>query len=98
MTNRYDLNQPERVTVGTLGPVGERVFLLQVREGVQLVTVKVEKQQVAALATYLGTMLRDLERPHDLPDAMALDLENFDEPDFAAEALGLSYDAVADRV
>lgn len=98
MSEQYFLENPSRVTVGTVGPVGERLFVLQAREGSQLVTVKVEKVQVASLATYLGRMLRDLDRPHDLPGDEQLTLESFDAPDFSAEALALTYDTVGDRI
>lgn len=98
MSERYLLENPSRVTVGTIGPVGERLFVLQARESVQLVTVKVEKVQVASLATYLGRMLRQLERPHDLPEDESLTLESFETPDFTAEALALTYDDISDRV
>ena len=37
----------QRVTVGTVGPVGERLFVLQARDGGILLTVKIEKAQVA---------------------------------------------------
>lgn len=98
MTDRYLFEHPNRVTVGTIGPVGERLFVLQATEAGQTVTVKVEKVQVATLAAYLGRMLRELARPHDLPEGEALSLEPFDTPDFAAESLALSYDEVDDRV
>lgn len=98
MTIRYVLESPTRVTVGTVGPVGERLFVLQARETVQLVTIKVEKVQVASLATYLGRMLRQLDRPAHLPEGSELDLEEFESPDFTAEALALTYDDAADRV
>ncbi|HLI44179.1 MAG TPA: DUF3090 family protein [Acidimicrobiales bacterium] len=95
---RYELDHPSRVTVGTVGPVGERLFVLQAREDDRVVTVKVEKVQVASLAAYLGRMLRQLARPHELPSGPELELEGFAEPDFTAEALALSYDELADRV
>ena len=43
----------EFFTVGTLGPCGERVFYLQGRGDGQLVSLRLEKQQVATLADYL---------------------------------------------
>ena len=67
MTEDFELANPDRVTIGTVGPVGERVFLLQVREGPTLKTLKVEKAQVSALARFLGRMLVELERPGELP-------------------------------
>jgi uncharacterized repeat protein (TIGR03847 family) len=94
----YELAQPDRVTVGTLGPVGERVFVLQIREGPQMVTMKVEKQQVAALSAYLGRLLRDLERPGELPTGAELELEPFDEPDFVVGTIGVTYDESVDRI
>jgi len=98
MTELYVLEHPSRVTVGTVGPVGERLFVLQAREERRLLTVKVEKIQVASLATYLGRMLRQLARPHELPEGEELALESFELPDFTAESLALSFDEVADRV
>ena len=47
MTGNYEFPAPERFSVGTVGAVGSRVFLLQVRQGPTLLTVKLEKQQVA---------------------------------------------------
>jgi uncharacterized repeat protein (TIGR03847 family) len=98
VSERYLFDAPDLVTVGAVGPVGQRLFVLQVREGPQVLTVKVEKVQVSSLAAYLGRMLRDLDRPHELPEGAALALEEFDGPDFGAEALALSYDEIGDRV
>ena len=98
MTEDFELANPDRVTVGTLGPVGERVFLLQVRAGKILVTLKLEKAQVSALARFLGRMLGELERPGELPTGDELALESFDEPDFVVRSLGVSYDDESDRI
>ncbi|MHB1598253.1 MAG: DUF3090 family protein, partial [Acidimicrobiales bacterium] len=57
MSVSYEFDAPDKVTVGTIGDVGARVFLLQAREGSSVVTMKVEKQQVGALATLLGRLL-----------------------------------------
>jgi uncharacterized repeat protein (TIGR03847 family) len=98
VTESFELNRPDRVTVGTVGPVGGRVFLLQVREGHQLVTMKLEKGQVSTLCRYLGRLLRELERPDELPDGASLEIEAFVEPDFVIGALGVAYDPEMDRV
>ena len=98
VTEDFELANPERVTVGTVGPVGERMFVLQVREGLTLVTLKLEKTQVSALARFLGRMLGELERPGELPPGAELELESFDEPDFVVRSLGVSYDDDADRI
>jgi len=78
--------------------VGERVFLLQVREGPLLKTLKLEKAQVSALARFLGRMLGELEHPGELPSGDELALEPFGEPDFVVRSLGVSYDDDLDRI
>lgn len=68
--------------VGTLGEVGQRLFLLQARQGRRLVIVKCEKLQLVALVEWLARVLDDLGRPGHLPDDLALEPEY--EADFAA--------------
>jgi uncharacterized repeat protein (TIGR03847 family) len=91
-----DLGDLDRFTVGAEGPAGRRVFLLQCRSGVTLLTLKVEKQQISVLAEYLGRLLGDLERPGELPQA--LDLESPSEPHWVIGTLGVSYDEDLDRI
>jgi uncharacterized repeat protein (TIGR03847 family) len=98
VTEDFELPNPDRVTVGTVGPVGERIFLLQVREGTTLMTLKLEKAQVSALARFLGRMLGELERPGELPSGDELALEPFTEPDFVVRSLGVTYDEDSDRI
>jgi len=45
------------------GEVGNRLFLLQARQGRRLVIVKCEKLQLSALAEWLGQVLADLGDP-----------------------------------
>jgi uncharacterized repeat protein (TIGR03847 family) len=91
-----DLEAPDVFSVGASGPVGERVFLLHFSEGPVQATVKVEKQQVAVLATYLGRIVRQLGRPAHLPDDLEFDVEV--EPDWVVGTIGVSYDEDADRL
>lgn len=91
-----DLGDVDRFAVGTVGPVGRRVFLLQCRSEQTLLTLKIEKQQVAVLAEYLGRLLRDLARPGHLPEE--LDIEEPAEPHWAVGTLGVSYDEALDRI
>lgn len=98
MTESYELSEPDRVSVGTVGEVGERVFLLQARKGPRLVTMKMEKSQVSTLCRVLGRLLRGLERPGDLPPAALLELEPFVLPDLVVRALQVGYDGDADRI
>jgi uncharacterized repeat protein (TIGR03847 family) len=96
MSDGYDLSSPERFTVGTVGPVGERLFLLQCRQGPTLLTLKIEKQQVAVVADLLARIVKDQERPGHLPDDLAL--EEPAEPAWAVGTIGVSFDDVDDRV
>jgi uncharacterized repeat protein (TIGR03847 family) len=91
-----DLGDLDRFTVGAVGPVGKRVFILQCQSGAVTLTVKVEKQQVAVLAEYLVRLLGDLPRADNVPDDMELD----DDPDpqWVVGTLGVSYDDENDRI
>ncbi len=78
----YVFQKPDRVMVGVRGEVGNRLFLLQVREGRRLVIVKCEKLQLSALAEWLSQVLGTLGRPGHLPDDFSLEPEY--EADFVA--------------
>ena len=71
----YVFSSPDRIMVGTRGEVGSRLFLLQIREGRRLVIAKLEKQQLAALANWIATVLQTLGRPGHLPDNLDLEAE-----------------------
>jgi uncharacterized repeat protein (TIGR03847 family) len=96
MSEGYDLSSPDRITVGTVGPVGDRLFLLQFRQGPVLLTLKIEKQQVAVLAEYLARIVKDQERPGHLPDESGL--EEPTEPAWVVGTVGVSFDEAEDRV
>jgi uncharacterized repeat protein (TIGR03847 family) len=95
---QIDLTGPDRFTVGTVGEVGDRLFLLQCHQGTTLLTVKVEKQQVAVLAKYLAGIVRELGRPGPLPDDLAFDPAEELEPDWVVGTISVSYDDELDRL
>lgn len=96
MSDSYELLDVDKLTVGAVGEPGQRLFLLQAKAGAQVVTLKVEKIQVAALAAHLGTMMQELQRPGHLPED--LELEAPAEPEWVVGSLGASYDEVLDRL
>lgn len=98
MADFFEFEHPSRVVVGTVGEPGQREFYLQVREGEVVVTLKVEKQQVAALAIHLGELLQDLDRPGHVDDEGAADLEVFIQASFVVGGIGVAYDPERDRV
>ena len=51
---------PERFVAGTVGQPGSRTFYLQARRAGQVVSVVLEKVQVAVLAERLGVLLDEL--------------------------------------
>jgi len=95
VTEAYDLSA-ERLCVGTVGPVGSRLFLLQCRQGDTLLTLKMEKLQVAAMAGTLAQVIKDEQRPGHLPDDQPL--EEPAEPAWAVGTIGVSFDEAEDRV
>ena len=96
MSDEYDFDAPDHCTVGVVGEVGQRLFLFYCRQGLSETTVKVEKQQVAAMGELLARVVRDQERPGHLPDDQ--DLEEPVEAAWAIGTIGVSYDEAEDRV
>jgi len=94
----FDVSAPERLTVGAEGEPGHRLFFIQAREGGLLVTLKMEKVQVAALAAWIAKTLEDLPALGHLPDDDQLVPEPFVEPAWAVGSLGGSYDTELDRI
>jgi uncharacterized repeat protein (TIGR03847 family) len=95
MATSYDMDDVDLLTTGAVGPPGERIFYLQARRESQLLTLKMEKTQVAALVRYLGTLLADLPPPDVLP--APLELVEPIEAEWVVGTLGVSYDEDADR-
>ena len=95
----YAFEPPERFVAGTVGPPGERVFYLQARGGGRLVSVALEKVQVALPAEKLDELLGEAHRRFGvvLPEAPddTLDNEPLESPvdeEFRVGTLGLAFD------
>ncbi len=96
MSASFELSDVRKATVGTVGVPGQRTFYLQAREGDRLVSLKLEKQQVAALAQLLGELLSDLPAAGALPED--LDLEEPVLAEWPVGAMQLAYDSSIDRI
>ncbi len=96
MTEVADFAAPDRFSVGTDGPVGQRVFLLHAAERGESFTGKVEKQQVAVLAGYMARVVREQGRPGHLPED--LDFDTAVEPEWTVATIAVSYDEELERV
>jgi uncharacterized repeat protein (TIGR03847 family) len=86
----YVFQNPDKIMVGVRGEVGNRLFLLQAREGRRLVIIKCEKIQLGALAEWIGQVMSELGRPGHLPDDFSLEPEY--EADFVAGDIAVSLD------
>ena len=105
---RYLFDPPERFVAGTVGQPGDRTFFLQARDGPRVVSIVLEKVQVAVLADRLGELLSELERrgieaAEAAERAAAADVDTgpLDEPlneAFRAGSLTLGWDGDAERV
>ena len=98
MTDSFAFNEVEFFTVGTLGPRGERVFYLQGRGDGQLVSLRLEKQQVATLADYLERVLDDLPEAAIGPLPSDLTLREPVVPAWTVGQMGVAYAADDDRL
>jgi len=68
----YDYGLPDRFVAGTVGEPGNRTFFLQARRGSSLVSVVLEKVQVAVLAERLTLLLAEVARLGvSVPEALA---------------------------
>jgi uncharacterized repeat protein (TIGR03847 family) len=94
----FDLPSPDVFTAGTVGPPGQRTFYLQARDGDLIITVRCEKQQVAALADYFDGLLDDLEPAPSPVPAEGPELVEPIVPIWTVGQIGVAYDDKEDRV
>jgi uncharacterized repeat protein (TIGR03847 family) len=98
----FSFDPPDRFVCGAIGQPGERTFFLQASKGHQVVSVALEKVQVAALAERLAALLLSLrERGVDVdwtrePDALPLVEPVFEQ--FRVGAMTLSWDEHREQV
>ena len=99
MSNLAEYNPASRITVGAVGPPGQRVFLLQASQGSSMITLKLEKEQARALAASVVELLEDLDEkyprsPSKLEQPLSSDLMLSEpmEPAFAVGQIGLGYE------
>ena len=64
MAHQIELNPVTYITIGTVGPPGERTFYLQGGRGSQVVSLVIEKEQASMLANSLETFLEELDEQH----------------------------------
>lgn len=98
----FDFDTPDRFVAGATGEPGERTFYLQARQGGALVSVGLEKTQVAALAGLISELLDTIEGlSGELPPEAARDDRPLEEPTvelFRVGAMALAWDATTAQI
>jgi uncharacterized repeat protein (TIGR03847 family) len=103
---RYLFDTPDRFVAGTIGEPGGRTFFLQARKGGDVVSVALEKTQVAVLAQQLDALLdiladRGIDSVPAAVDPELVDTAPLGEPlveAFRVGAMTLAWDGEHDRV
>ncbi|MEO8245487.1 MAG: DUF3090 family protein [Chloroflexota bacterium] len=96
----FRFTDPDRFIAGTIGVPGDRTFYLQARQGPAVVSVIVEKSQVAILANRMADLIDAIEEAPSAP-AEVLDDAPLDEPlveAFRVGVLALAWDPGSERV
>jgi uncharacterized repeat protein (TIGR03847 family) len=98
----FDFDPPDRFVAGTVGEPGERTFFLQAADGSRVVSVALEKAQVAVLADRLEQLLDEVvARTGTALPAAESDTEALEVPideEFRVSAMGLAWDGDAGLV
>lgn len=95
-----ELKPVDFVTIGTLGPKGQRVFHLQAGKGSQLVSLTIEKEQAWALSEAINELMDDLDNRNPFGSLsqqvdlskMDMDLREPIQPVFRVAQMGIGYD------
>ena len=94
----FEIGEVESFTTATVGPKGQRTFFLQAIYDGQAVSLKLEKQQVAAMADHLQDLLADVPEIEASEWTSAPTLIEPVEPMWAVGAMGAVYDKGSDNV
>ena len=99
----YDINPADHIIADAFGEPGDRTFFIQGRTNGKLVSLVLEKQEVANLSVSILQLLEELEQKYpDLKPAAGssgyLYPEEPMEPAFRIGQLIVGYDDVADRI
>jgi len=94
----FEIDTPIVFTTGTVGEPGHRVFYVQAQGDGLVVTLKLEKQQVGALADYLSGLLADLPTVDESRIPTLLELVGPIVPEWTIGKLAVAWDELNDRM
>jgi uncharacterized repeat protein (TIGR03847 family) len=94
---RHVFNNPERCVAGTISQPEERAFFIQAREKARVVSVAVEKAQVAAIASRLELIVAEVRKSNPLISVISVanddaPLETPVDEEFQVGAISLAWD------
>lgn len=93
-----EFDEVDDFSAAAIGQPGSRVFYLTAKAGGELVAVRCEKQQVAAISTYLRHVLSDLPPVEDRPLLPTGSVTTEPAASFVLGPIGLGYDRRHDRL
>jgi len=95
---------PDRFVAGTVGQPGNRTFYIQAVHEARVISVSLEKQQVAMLAERIGALLVEINRRFGTPLPPETEVDDLDplitpvDAEFQVGTMGLGWDAEAQSV
>ncbi|WP_445165641.1 DUF3090 domain-containing protein [Mycolicibacterium sp. Dal123E01] len=95
---------PDRFVAGTVGQPGNRTFYLQAVHDSRVISVILEKQQVAVLAERIGALLVEINRRFGTPLPPEIDIDDLSplvspvDAEFRVGTMGLGWDSEAQTV
>ena len=102
MRRVFSFDSPDRFVCGAVGQPGQRIFYLQAAKGSRVVSVALEKAQVAVLAERLATLLLALRQGGlSIGDETPTDTPQLAEPiveEFRVGTLTLGWDTDRERI
>ena len=103
MGNVIELNPVDFVTIGAIGPKGQRTFHLQAGKDNRLVSFTIEKEQAQALSAAIAELLDDIDDQDNRrteADFSALDMALREpiEPLFRISQMGLAYEPNGNKI
>lgn len=94
----FEIGTVDSFTTGTVGPKGQRTFFIQAVADGHTVSLKLEKQQVIAMADHLAGLLADLPEIEAQHWTNAPKLIEPIEPMWVVGAMGAVYDTGSDCI
>lgn len=105
MARHIELNPVSHLTIGTLGPPGQRTFYLQGSRGSQIISLVIEKEQAAMLAGSFESLIAELVQkypvdPRESHEPVWTDMRLREpvEALFRVGNMGLGYNEESDQI